>query len=341
MNLDEMKSELTQLGFPAFRAKQLLRHVHKNGKTNFAEMTDFSKELQHKLQEKYFITKCDIISESKTGNTIKQLLRFADDEMVETVLMLYTDRKEQRERITLCISTQVGCAMGCTFCATGLSDFSRNLSTGEILAQIWSANRTIQPKRVTNVVFMGMGEPLANYDAVIKAIKLINEPEGLNIGIRRITVSTSGLTPQIRRLAKENLGIVLAISLHAPNDELRSELMPINKTYSLAKLMTAIEDYTSDTGRRITIEYVMLHEVNDKPEYARQLGALLKGKLVHVNLIPYNRVNEAPFKRSPSEKITAFRDILIEKGIDTVIREEMGGEIDAACGQLRRKNLQV
>lgn len=339
MNLGEMKAELTLLGLPAFRAKQLFRHIHKNGETEFNNMTDFSKEARILLAEKFQITKCEIIKENKSNNTIKQLLRYPDGETVETVLMMYTDRKDQRERNTLCVSTQVGCAMGCAFCATGLSQFARNLSAGEIVAQICAANRRLKNGHVTNVVLMGMGEPLANYDAVIKAIRILNDAEGLNIGIRRITLSTSGLIPQIKRLAKEDLGIVLAISLHAPNNQLRSELMPINRTQPLEDLMLAIDEYTKATGRRVTLEYVLLRDVNDKPEHARQLATLVRGKLVNVNLIPFNKVNDAPYKRSPAEKITAFRNILTEKGVEAVIREEMGGEIEAACGQLRRRNM--
>lgn len=339
LNLSEIKDELTELKLPAFRAKQLFRHVHKNGITDFESMTDFSKDLRVLLKEHFYITTCEIIKKSKSGNTIKSLLKYDDGETVETVLMQYTDRTEQRERNTLCVSTQIGCAMGCAFCATGMSLYSRNLTAGEILAQVWAANQLLKPKNVTNIVFMGMGEPLANYDAVIKAIRLLNEPEGLNIGIRRISLSTSGVVPQIRRLAKENLGIVLAISLHAPNDELRTELMPINQTYPLSKLMAAVDDYIALTGRRVTFEYIMLRDINDKAEHARQLASLIKGKMVNVNLIPYNAVDEAPYKRSHNEKIAAFRNILTEKGIDAIIREEMGGEINAACGQLRRRNL--
>lgn len=341
LSLEEMQTELAKLQLPAFRARQLFRHIHKNGSTDFVSMTDFTKDVRLLLQERFFITNCGILAERSSGDATKWLLKLPDGEKIETVLMSYLARKEQRERRTLCVSTQVGCAMGCVFCATGISSIARNLTTGEILAQIWAANHAISPAKVTNIVLMGMGEPLANYDAVIKAIRIINDSEGLNIGIRRIVLSTSGLVPGIRRLAVEELDIVLAISLHAPNDELRSKLMPINKTYPLEELLTAVDTYIDFTGRRVTFEYLMIEEVNDKPEHAIQLARLLKGKLANINLIPFNSVTELDFKRSSPARVKAFRAILTEKGLDAVIREEMGGEIEAACGQLRRQNQEV
>lgn len=341
LNLQEIQAELGKHNLPAFRGKQLFRHVHKNGLTDFNKMTDLSKEIRAHLEENYFITKCEVLTQKKSGSAVKYLLRFPDGETVETVLMLYEDRDEQRERRTLCISTQVGCAMGCVFCATGISQFARQLTTGEIIAQVWAANHLLDPRHVTNVVLMGMGEPLANYKAVVKAIRLLNSEEGLNIGIRRITLSTSGLAPQIRRLATEGLGIVLAISLHAPNDELRSQLMPVNIAYPLAELLSAVDEYIATTGRRVTFEYILLKDINDGPEHARQLCKLVKRKLINVNLIPYNEVSEAAYSRSTPERVALFRNILTGEGVDAVIREEMGGEIDAACGQLRRRNLHL
>ena len=338
MNLEQMQTELGRLKLPAFRARQLFRHIHKNGCSDFVSMTDFSKDVRSLLQAEFYISKCIILTEKSSGDATKWLLRLPDGEMIETVLMSYTGRSEQRERRTLCVSTQVGCAMGCVFCATGISSMARNLTTGEILAQIWAANNAIEPARVTNIVLMGMGEPLANYDAVIKAIRIINDPEGLNVGIRRIVLSTSGLIPGIQCLAEEDLDIVLAISLHAPNDEIRSQLMPINKLYPIADLLAAVDTYIRRTGRRVTFEYLMIEDVNDKPEHALQLAKLLQGKLANINLIPFNSVTELDFKRSSPARVKKFRDILKEKGLDAVIREEMGGEIDAACGQLRRQN---
>jgi len=339
MNLEEFKAELAKYNLPSFRAKQLFRNIHKNGVADFGEMTDLSKDLRSSLSENYYITKCEPLKRKKSGNTIKQLLSYPDGETVETVLMMYSDRKDQKERNTLCVSTQVGCAMGCAFCATGMSQFARNLTAGEIIAQIWATNHSLKPNHVTNIVLMGMGEPLANYDEVIKAIKLMNDPEGLNIGIRRITLSTSGLVPQLKKLAKEDLGIVLAISLHAPNDALRSELMPINRTYPLEDLMSAVDEYIKKTGKRVTFEYILLKDINDHPAHARELATLVRGKMININLIPYNTISDADFKRTPYEKVLAFRKILTEKGIDAIIREEMGGEIEAACGQLRRRNM--
>jgi 23S rRNA (adenine2503-C2)-methyltransferase len=344
MSMEEYCLLFEDLGEQKFRAKQLFQWVYQKGATDFVQMSNLSKGLRQKLSQVVAITSLKIQRKlvSQQDDTVKFLLSLPDGETVETVRMSYTGR-ESRDRHTVCVSSQVGCAMGCVFCATGLSGWKRNLTTGEIVGQVLTVQRDLRVNlpeaKVTNVVFMGMGEPLLNYENVLKAIRILNEPAGLNIGLRRITLSTCGVVPQIKKLAQERLPIVLAISLHAPTDELRNELLPINKKYPLQELMEACAYYIELTRRRITFEYALIAGKNDSRAHARALAKLLKGMLANVNLIPLNSVAETGLVRSDESRIKTFAKELEDAGIEAAIREEKGGDIEAACGQLRRRGV--
>lgn len=338
MDQKDMECLASDHGFPAFRGKQLYQWCHKKEVFQLTEMTNLPKDFRAFLAKNTMIRRGEKIAESvsENGETVKFLLRF-DNDNIETVLMQY-NRKKARDRSTLCVSTQAGCAMGCKFCATGQSGLRRHLSVGEIIDQVNFANdylRHCGEPPVSNVVYMGMGEPLANYDAVLKSIRILNDAK--EIGMRRISVSTCGLVPEIQRLAKENLQITLAVSLHSPEDELRNKLMPINKRYPLSVLMPVLEDYISQTGRRITIEYALFDQVNDGLKEAEALGCLLKDSLFHVNLVPGNPVDGTDLRESTSERIQAFCAHLEKMRIPVSIRESKGRDIDGACGQLRAK----
>lgn len=340
-NLRDMTGLVEELGFPAFRAKQIFHWVHEKGAVSLREMGNLPRVMQDILEKHAYVCQPVVTAclESKNRDTIKFLLKYPDGAAVETVLMTY-DREESRDRNTICVSTQVGCAMGCHFCATGLSGMERNLTAGEIMAQVWAGERYCREHRlagITNVVFMGMGEPLANLPTVVKSIYLLNDPKGLNIGMRRITVSTCGLAPQIYRLADEKLPITLAISLHAPNNSLRSTLMEINHLFPLEEVLKAARYYVQTTGRRVTYEYALFEGINDSEREARELGHLLREELAHVNIIPANPVPETGFQRSDSRKVRAFAGTVASFGISVYVREEKGVDIDAACGQLRRR----
>lgn len=340
-SLDELQQELIQLDIPSFRAKQIFQWVFERGATEFAQMTNLPKNLQQQLQQLYQVTPLKIISQqvSKQDGTTKVLYQLADGETVEAVMMTY-GHTSKPERITICVSTQVGCPMGCAFCATGLDGYKRNLTKGEIIGQILGFQQTLKKKdmnlRVTNVVYMGMGEPLLNYHNVVKSIKAINKPETFNISYRRITVSTCGLVPEIKKLSFEKIPIVLAISLHASNDELRNKLVPINKKYPINVLMEACQNYIDQTGRKITFEYILLEGKNDSIEDAKELAGLVNGMLANVNLIPYNEVTETGYKQTDKKKVKLFSQYLVKLGVTVVVREEKGGDISAACGQLRQ-----
>ncbi|MGI6686119.1 MAG: 23S rRNA (adenine(2503)-C(2))-methyltransferase RlmN [Bacillota bacterium] len=340
-DLEEMKVLMDKLNLPLFRAKQIFHWVHGKGVQAFHEMSNIPQNTREIIQEHSFISAPEVVAKSRSqqGDTVKFLLKFPDGVMVETVLMTY-EREESRNRNTVCVSTQAGCNMGCVFCATGISGMERNLSAGEIMAQVWAGQRfcTLEGlSQVTNVVFMGMGEPLANLSPVLKSIHLLNHEEGLKIGMRRITISTCGLVPQIYRLADENLPITLAISLHAPDNKLRSRLMPINKKYPVEEVIKAADDYSKRTGRRVTYEYALFKGVNDREEDAEKLGRLLQGRLAYINIIPSNSVPESGLFRPDDMKVHQFIKRLSSFGVNAVVREEKGGDIDAACGQLRRK----
>lgn len=335
MTLEEMTAFVGELGEPRFRAKQLFQWVYQKGAKTFDEMTNLSAAFRAKLEEKALVRLLEeeTAQHAEPTRTTKYLFRLSDGQKVESVLM------EHDYGNSVCVTTQVGCRMGCSFCASTFGGLVRNLTAGEIVDQIIMMGLDLpEGERVGSVVLMGSGEPMENYDQVLKAIRLMHDPEGLNIGYRHITISTSGLVPAMRRLTTEDIPITLALSLHAPNDELRSQLMPVNKMFPVQEVLAAARDYASETGRRVTYEYILIESVNDNPEQAEELAALLKGSLAHVNLIPMNPVSERPQYRRPArERVLRFRDILEEHGVTATVRREMGGDIDAACGQLRNR----
>ena len=332
-NLEDLKEELKLLGEKPFRAKQIFKWLYVEKVKKFDEMTNLSIALREKLKENYTMCNYNILKkqESKDG-TKKYLFDVLDGNAIETVLMQYHHGK------TVCVSSQIGCKMGCKFCASTGIPFVRNLTAGEIVEQILAVEQDINDK-ISNIVFMGIGEPLDNYDNVIKAIKILNNPKGLNIGTRHISVSTSGLVPRIYDLANEKIQCTLSISLHATNDEKRSSMMPVNNRYNIEELMKACKDYIKITNKRISFEYALAKDNNDNLEDAKQLVKLLKGMLCHVNLIPINKIENGKYTKSTNENILKFRDYLNENGIVATVRRELGSDIDAACGQLRRKNL--
>ncbi len=380
---DELIARLATWGQARYRALQVWDWLYKKLATDPAEMTNLPKALRERLAAEARINPLEPIYEQrssdretmpgKEGHTIKWLFRLPDGLTIETVLMLYDERN------TVCISTQAGCAMGCVFCATGQAGLARNLTAGEIVAQVLAAARwlatldegrttndegrktktrtsassfqlpasnpqspvpspqSLVPTHLTNIVVMGMGEPMANYDRTWQALRTITAPDGFGLGARHITVSTVGLVPGIRRMAEEPLQINLAVSLHAPNDALRSRLVPINHRYPIAEVMAAVRDYVTKTHRRVTFEYALMNGINDTPVIARELAALLRGLLCHVNLIPLNPVAESPFQPTSPEHAAGFQTILEKSGIPATMRLRRGIDIDAGCGQLRRR----
>ncbi|MCL1974788.1 MAG: 23S rRNA (adenine(2503)-C(2))-methyltransferase RlmN [Firmicutes bacterium] len=339
MDIPALTALLTGWGEPSYRARQLFTWLQKKGVTEFSAMSDLPISLQKRLYEETELSAPVIMRRlnTKKGDTVKLLLALADGELIETVLMLY-ERKNSRDRATCCISTQSGCAMGCAFCASALNKHPRNLSAGEMIAQAIAAVTIGQEygfAGISNVVFMGMGEPLANMTHLKQAILLMNDAQGLNIGQRRITVSTCGLIPQIYELAQWGLQINLAVSLHAAAQEKRLRLMPIAARYTIAELLTACRYYRMKTGRRVTMEYALFSGVNDSEEDARQLANLLAGEDILVNIIPANNVIEAGFYSSERELIKKFHTTIVSRGIEVAVRERRGTDIDAACGQLR------
>jgi len=330
-NLEDLKEEFIKLEEKPFRAEQVFKWLYTTNTTSFDDMTNLSLELRNKLQSQYTICNYEIIQkqESKDG-TKKYLFKLLDGNAIETVLMEYKHGK------SICVSTQVGCKMGCKFCASTGIPFIRNLTAGEIVEQILAVQRD-QDVKISNVVFMGIGEPLDNYDNVIKAIHILNNQKGLSIGARHISISTSGLVPKIYDLADENIQCTLSISLHATNDEKRTSMMPVNKKYPISELIEACKYYIGKTNRRISFEYALAKDNNDNLEDAKELVKLLKGMLCHVNLIPINKIENGAFYKSSNENIIKFRDYLNDRGIVATIRRELGSDIEAACGQLRRK----
>ena len=332
-DLTELKQELQNLGEKPFRAEQIFKWLYIEKVKDFNEMTNLSLELREKLKQNYTICNYNILKkqESKDG-TIKYLFDVLDGNAIETVLMSY------HHGYSICVSSQIGCKMGCKFCASTGINFIRSLTSGEIVEQILAVEQDTG-FRISNVVFMGIGEPLDNYENVVNAIHIINNQKGLNIGARHISISTSGLVPQIYRLAEENIQCTLSISLHATNNKKRSNMMPVNNAYPIEELMQACRDYIKKTNRRISFEYALAKDNNDNLEDAKELVKLLKGMICHVNLIPINKIENGQFTKATNENIMKFRDYLNEHGIVATIRRELGSDIDAACGQLRRKNL--
>lgn len=331
LSTEELTQQLTSRGFPAFRAKQIRQWLDR-GVTDYEQMTNLPKDLRAILAELYSVPSVKILRKlvSEIDGTVKYLFGLDDGETVESVLMNYKHGWSQ------CLSTQVGCKMGCTFCATGMGGFVRNLSAAEMMAQIEAAQKDTGV-RVSSIVLMGMGEPLDNYDQVVRFLRMLGEEGGVHIGMRHTSLSTCGLVPGIYRLMKEQIPLTLSISLHAPNDEIRSRSMPVNNRWSMDELLAACREYIKATGRRISFEYAMIDGVNDSDACAEELAARLKGMLCHVNLIPVNAVEGKQQQRSSRDRIRSFVSVLESKGINVTVRRTLGADINASCGQLRRQ----
>ena len=330
MTVDEIEVLMKELGQPSFRAKQIFKWLH-SGTVSFEEMSNLSKDLRKLLDEKCYIADVTIVKrlESQIDGTVKYLYRLYDGETIESVLMKYN------HGYTVCISTQVGCRMGCKFCAAGIGGLIRNLTASEMLSQLMAAQRD-NGIRVSNVVMMGMGEPLDNFHNSTRFLKLVSDADGMNIGLRHISLSTSGVVSGINKLAQLNMPITLSVSLHAPTDELRSKTMPVNNKWNINELLKACKEYQKVTTRRISFEYAMISGVNDSLECARLLAKKLKGIMCHVNLIPANPVVETDFKKSDEKIIERFKTELERCGITATVRRTLGSDINASCGQLRR-----
>lgn len=330
LNYNEMSIEITNLGFPKFRVNQIYSWVHEKCVESFDEMTNLSKDMRNQLAEHFYISKLNVNTKliSKVDDTVKYLFILPDGEYVESVVMKY------KYGYSICISTQVGCKMGCTFCASAIGGFVRQLSVGEMLSEIYNAQNDLKIK-INHLVLMGTGEPLDNYDNVVKMLELISDEKGQNMSMRHISLSTCGIVPKIYDLAEKKYGLTLSISLHAPNNRIRSMSMPINKSYDIDELLKACRYYSEYTGRRISFEYAMIKDVNDSDECAIELADRLKGMLCHVNLIPVNNVRETSYVKSSVERQKKFIDILSSRGITATVRRTLGSDINASCGQLR------
>jgi 23S rRNA (adenine2503-C2)-methyltransferase len=337
LQFQELEEAVGEFGEKLYRARQIADWLYQKRVQTFEEMTDLPREFRARLAQKFAFSKIEIVRLLGSRDTTRKFLfRLSDESLIETVLIpaspaLYGSRSDRR---TICVSTQVGCAYGCKFCASGLEGFSRNLRPNEIVDQIIAVERETGEK-IDNIVFMGMGEPMANLDNVMRAIRIINAPWGLGIGARHITVSTSGLAPQIRKLADEKLQIRLAISLHGATDEVRNLIMPINRRYNLETLLAACDYYASHKKQRLTFEYILIANVNDSLDQARRLGRIARRLEAKVNLIPYNTVHGLPWSRPSSEQQEQFLSIVRASGVAATLRREKGHDIDAACGQLR------
>ena len=334
LNYEELTKALSELGLPKFRTDQIYSWLYEKGAGSFDEMTNLSKELRDTLSKNFSIKTCRIDTKqvSAIDGTVKYLYEIDEGEYVECVIMKY------KYGYSVCISTQLGCKMGCKFCASAIGGFKRNLTPSEMLSQIYTAEKDLGI-RISHIVLMGTGEPLDNYDNVMKFIELVTDEKGLNVSIRHISLSTSGIVPRIYELAEKKLGLTLSVSLHAPTDELRSKTMPVNDRWNIAELIKACKYYTDVTSRRISFEYALIDSVNDSQQCAEQLSALLKGMLCHVNLIPVNNVREAGFEKSKKDNIKNFVSVLEKNGLTVTVRRTLGSDIDASCGQLRAKKL--
>ena len=331
--VEQLQQQLKLMGQPAFRAKQIFHWLHQKLVTEFSAMTDQPKALLAQLEEQYYIAAPEIErrQEAKDG-TVKYLLKMADGNCIETVLMRYHYGN------TVCVSTQVGCRMGCRFCASTQAGRVRDLTAGEIAAQIYTAQRDTG-ERVSHIVLMGIGEPLDNFDNVMDFLTIISSPDGVNIGMRNISLSTCGVVPMIDKLAEKKLQLTLSISLHAPTNAIRSEMMPVNNAYPVEVLIPAVRRYQNTTGRRVSFEYSMVRGVNDSDQCAKQLASLIKGMGAHVNLIPINPVDGSPYSATDANNVRRFQQKLEELGVNATVRRRLGSEISAACGQLRRENM--
>lgn len=330
LSYDELVAEIIELGFPKFRVNQIFSWIHEKCVSSFDEMTNISKDMRAKLNEYFYFNNCVINTKlvSKIDDTVKYLFTLADGEYVESVVMKY------KYGYSICISTQVGCKMGCTFCASAIGGFVRQLSTGEMLSEIYTAQKDLNVK-INHLVLMGTGEPLDNYDNVMKMLRLITHEKGQNMSMRHISLSTCGIVPKIYELAEEKLGLTLSVSLHAPNDNIRNQSMPVNKIYKTDELLKACKHYADTTSRRISFEYAMIKGINDSDECAYELADRLKNILCHVNLIPVNNVRETNYIKSSVERQKKFIDILSSRGITATVRRTLGSDINASCGQLR------
>lgn len=334
LTYEKLCGEVKNMGLPAFRAKQIYEWLHQKRTASYDEMTNLPAALRERLKAEYPLA--DVIIErklvSKIDGTVKYLFRLGDGEHVEGVRMAY------KRGGSLCISTQCGCRMGCTFCASTLTGLCRNLTPSEMLCEVYLAAKDAEEsgEKIASMVLMGIGEPLDNFDNVMDFLTIVTSEQGFNLGMRHISLSTCGLVDKIYKLAERKLQLTLSVSLHAPNDEIRRRTMPIARRYPIEELIKACKDYFDTTGRRISFEYALIDGVNDKPEHAMELIALLKGMGAHVNLIPVNRVNETGYRRGKRESVEAFCKLLNDNGQNATVRRELGSDINAACGQLRR-----
>ncbi len=341
MGIKELEDFMDSIGEPRYRGRQVHKWIYKKAVSSFYDMSDLSRDLRTKLDELARISIPRVLKQrASIDGTRKFLMELEDKKRIESVIIPHSRNKDTR--YTLCISTQVGCPVGCVFCATGNSGFQRNLEAYEMIGQVLGSERELRKRLksnenglITNVVYMGMGEPMLNYDQVIKSIYSLNDPKGINIGQRHITISTSGDVRGINRLAQENLQVTLAISLHACSNELRDRLIPLNRKYPLEELIKSIKQYIRLTNRRVTFEYLLLDGVNNRKEDAEKLITMLKPLLANVNLIPYNEVEGLEFKQPSPQQVNEFYHYLLQAGVNVTLREEKGADIEAACGQLR------
>ena len=333
MTLPELTEDIVALGLPKFRAKQIYSWLHQKYVASFSDMTNLSKDLRASLAEHYEISDAKTVLKrtSAIDGTVKYLYELNDGNTVETVLMKY------KYGYSICISSQIGCDMGCSFCASTIDGCARSLRTSEMLAQIYTAQRELGI-RVSHIVLMGMGEPLLNYDNMLRFLDIITGEDGANISARHISVSTCGIVPKIYELMELRPQFTLSVSLHAPNDDIRNKIMPVNRRWGVEVLLKACRDYIAATNRRISFEYAMMSGINDTDECARELASRLKGMLCHVNLIPANEVRENDYVRSSADRLQAFAAILEKNGITTTVRRTLGPDIEASCGQLRRNH---
>ena len=332
--LDELKDEMEEMGEKSFRAKQVYSWLHEKQILSFDEMSNLSIKHREILDNEYYINSLGVERKlvSAIDGTVKFLYRLRDGEFVESVFMRY------KHGNSLCISTQVGCRMGCKFCASTLLGLKRNLEPSEMLDEIYTAQRETGEK-VSSIVLMGIGEPLDNFDNVLKFLSILSSEDGMNLSLRHVSLSTCGIVDKIRKLSEYKLGLTLSISLHAPNDEIRSQTMPINSKWNIDELLSACRDYFKITGRRISFEYALISGVNDSDECALELAHRLSGMISHVNLIPVNAVKERGFSRSSKQRIRRFVELLESNGVNATVRRELGSDINAACGQLRRDSM--
>lgn len=333
LKLEDLTSYLEDNGYSKFVSKQIYDWIYKKRVFDFDKMSNIKLELREQLKKDFDISMLKLVRRQTSKETNKYLFELADGNLIESVLMRHD------YGLSVCVSSQIGCNMGCSFCESGRLKKVRDLLPGEIVRQILMIEEDVG-MRISSVVVMGIGEPFDNYDNIMDFIRIINSPFGIAIGARHITVSTSGLVPMIKKYAEEDLQTNLAISLHAPNDELRNKIMKVNKAYNISSLIAAINEYIEKTNRRVTIEYVMLSMVNDSEENANELADLLRGMNVYVNLIPYNETSHIEYKKSPNDQVMKFYDTLKRRGINVMVRREFGGNIDAACGQLRANEVE-